>query len=241
MNKTLYFLPIITEAFRQADQRTALESAFKEIASLGERPEFAEGFQRFREFLALALQGEPISAEDFMEETEALVQRLIFELSSGTFRDGCDKRQMALQLIESRQEWKTEFEEAQATLSGDPAFIGPVNIVVTADDGPVGNIVISPDTTAESLGGIAPGRYSLLLETGRMIWSGCLSLSDLVLQAAFPEEPLQAAADTAALPAHPTLVVSLLDGDAVLRVFPGFERGRIEVELTPSPRHGGKK
>ncbi|MBM3333544.1 hypothetical protein FJY63_02680 [Candidatus Sumerlaeota bacterium] len=182
-----------------------------------------------------------MAAEHLGEQAESLVRRLIVEFCTGTFRGDNRTRDMALQLIESRQEWKTRFEQAQTAPDGNLDSIRPVIFLVTANEKPIGSIVIPSDATGGSLGLIAPGRHSLVLETGRMIWAGRLSSSHLLLQAAFQEEPLRMAADTEALSAQPTLVVSLLDGDAFLRVYPGFEAGRLEVELRQRPCHGGER
>ena len=236
MNQALYFIPILERALRKPDPRQALESAFREIASLGTRPEFAEGAEYFRRFMAIAAQEEPAFAEDFWEHAESVVQDLILLLGSQAFAGDAESRQMALQLIQSRAVWKTDFERALELLSGDQPSADRLQIEVIASGAPIGTITIPEHDTKGFLTLHSPGDYLLLLITGRVIWGGHLSAKHLLLHEAFPDALLPMAADTQDLSALPTLEAPLLGGEAVLRVYCGFEAGQMEVELTRPPR-----
>ena len=76
---------------------------------------------------------------------------------------------------------------------------------------------------------VAPGRYILKLATGRTIWRGELRAEDLIWTSAFPERRLQLAADTDAASPEPSREEPVLGGEFLLRVFPGVERGAIEI------------
>ena len=81
------------------------------------------------------------------------------------------------------------------------------------------------------LDNINPGFHSLSLDTGRVLWEGELTESHLLWAVAFPGEPLPMAADTGEAGNQPTLEEDLLDGEVVLRVFPGLEGGSMEIEM----------
>ncbi len=69
-----------------------------------------------------------------------------------------------------------------------------------------------------------------MLDTGWVIWQGELTERDLIWMAAFPDVPLDLAADTDETSARTTREESLLDGELILRVIPGLESGNIELE-----------
>jgi len=81
------------------------------------------------------------------------------------------------------------------------------------------------------LDNINPGFHSLSLDTGHVLWEGELTESHLLWAVAFPGEPLPMAADTGEAGNQPTLEEDLLDGEVVLRVFPGLEGGSMEIEM----------
>lgn len=53
MNKDLYFINIITDAFEQPDPKMAIEEAFKKILTMGQQSEYEHGFRQFKRFMAL--------------------------------------------------------------------------------------------------------------------------------------------------------------------------------------------
>lgn len=76
-----------------------------------------------------------------------------------------------------------------------------------------------------------PGAYSIKLNTGRLLFEERLTERDLLWVYAFPEEDLLLAADTGDLTLRKTQEISLLEGDLVLRVYPGIEAGHLELEV----------
>lgn len=79
--------------------------------------------------------------------------------------------------------------------------------------------------------GLLPGQYRVRLGTGWMLWEGGLTEQDLLWSAAFPGKALELAADTQGLPHRPTRMIDLLDGEVILRVYPGLERGSLGIEI----------
>jgi hypothetical protein len=53
MNKDVYFVRIIVDAFQQPEPNMAIEEAFKKILDLGQQPEYEQGFRQFKRFMAL--------------------------------------------------------------------------------------------------------------------------------------------------------------------------------------------
>lgn len=79
---------------------------------------------------------------------------------------------------------------------------------------------------------IAPGTYSLRLSTGRVLWHAELAPVAVLWADAHPDTPLPVAADTYQRPkAVPSLVDEALSGSLVVRVYPGFRSGILEVTL----------
>lgn len=87
---------------------------------------------------------------------------------------------------------------------------------------------------------VDPGDYCLKLDTGRVLWERRLEAEHVLWTRAFPGVPLQAAADTGGQRRRPpALRETLLGGVLILRVYPGLERGRLEIECNtegPAPK-----
>jgi hypothetical protein len=76
-----------------------------------------------------------------------------------------------------------------------------------------------------------PGTYTIKLNTGRVLWEDRLTEKDLLWVYAFPEEGLPLAADTGDRNPIRTREVKILDGELILRVYPGLEAGRLDLEI----------
>jgi len=103
--------------------------------------------------------------------------------------------------------------------------------VIIAKDGE--RIVSSPINLSEMSGVIRnalPGRYTIKLRTGRVLWEDEITKKDLLWHEAFPDRELKLAAATGEAKRVSTKKISVLDGEIIIRVFPGFEDGTIEVK-----------
>jgi len=134
-------------------------------------------------------------------------------------------------------------EVAQSSCASEKATEALVQAIWEGRDSPPSRFVLTKNGAAPRqfdagpprgfarLDNINPGFHSLSLDTGRVLWEGELTESHLLWVVAFPGEPLQMAADTGETGNRPTLKEDLLDGEVVLRVFPGLEGGSMEVEM----------
>jgi len=77
--------------------------------------------------------------------------------------------------------------------------------------------------------GITPGKYSVKLNTGRILLTTELKETDLAWEAAFPGKNLALAAATEDEDTSPTRRFSLLSGDLQILVFAQMENGYIKI------------
>jgi len=226
MDNYLYFIPLLARALQQADSGPALKQAFAEIERLGRQPEYEQGYRQFRRFMVTGARSRPSGEGDVPDL--GFIHWLISELATGTLDGDQGARRAALELIRSQPKWQEEYEQLCCDLDR-PAR--PTDVLVTREDEPIGTITFEDPAGAGSVGNIVPGRYSLALDTGRVIWEGPLSKRDLLWAHAYPDHPLELAADTGETSCPPTREFSLLDGELTLRVYAGVEGGRLELEV----------
>jgi len=76
---------------------------------------------------------------------------------------------------------------------------------------------------------VTPGNYTILLETGRLLWEGQISEKDLIWGLAFPGRLLDLAADTDISISKPSKTIQFLGNFVVIDIFPGIEHGTIKI------------
>jgi len=103
MNEGLYFIPIIERALKEPDATAALEKAFGETKRKGAQERYAEGFKNFALFMEIAYSHHKAAVSDH-------VRRLIAELATGTFDAAERERKLLLDAVNSRPDWKAEYE-----------------------------------------------------------------------------------------------------------------------------------
>ena len=92
-----------------------------------------------------------------------------------------------------------------------------------------GHVLASLADAQPSCGGLTPGHYLIKLDTGRVIWEGSFTERALVWSKARPGRSLTVTAQTETPTEIPSFEVDLLQGELLLRVYPGIESGRLEV------------
>jgi hypothetical protein len=229
MNQDLYFVPVIARALEQADRANALGRAFAEIEELGRQPVYSRRFENFHRFMA-EVQRHAASDELHQVDVES-IRELLVELATDTFDGNAEERQAVLDVILSQPRLTAEYEQLSATVGADGRKVKTTTINLLKGAELLTRIEFDREPPRASVGRVLPGDYSLALETGRVIWEGHLTARDLLWSAAFPERALDLAADTGGRPTTMTREEQLLGGELALRVFPGLESGRIEVEL----------
>lgn len=148
--------------------------------------------------------------------------------------------QQFLQFMESvDQAWLQEMpEELGAEILASMKRPSGIEIIIERNDKVVATCSFEQPSGARSVDGIAPGDYRVKLDTGRVLWEGCLAERELLWSKAFPGKPLKMAADSGQPRSEPTREISLLEGTVILRVYAGVESGFMEIKLKSSEPQG---
>jgi hypothetical protein len=235
MSNELYFIPRIAAALRGPDTFASLAEAIAEIVRLGRLPGYAEGFDQFRAFMATVVEGTRSAQLDALEDAMAGTM-MIEALADTVHGDTVDPRD-AVELVCSRPDWTAKLKRiARAWDAARALAWRPV--LSLAHDGRIFTTLVFDETTlAHSVIALQPGLYSLSLHTGRLLWEGMLAESELRWTTAFPHRPFDLAAATFEQGNQPSRTTSLLDGEIILRVFPGLEHGRLEIKVSREGSH----
>jgi hypothetical protein len=225
MDESLYFIPIIERALEEPDAAAALEKAFCEIKHKGVQEPYTEGSRNFEQFMGIAYSCREAVVSDHL-------RRLIAELSIGTFGGTEQESKLLLDVVNSRPDWKEEYEAfcRQHALE-IPVHSHSAIIQVSHNERIMGELDFDDVPGCKSMDGIAPGDYVLkLLNTGWTIWRGELTARELILGEAFRDRDLRLAAGESE--GQPTGEKDLLNnGEILLRTYAGIESGSIEIEL----------
>ena len=225
MNEDLYFIPVLDKAFREAEPEAALKNAFDKIERLGKQKQYREGFSNFRRFM-----GQVCKYQELWERDS--IRQLIAEIATGTFEGTEKEKQAALKSIMSHPEFKAKYEAVCREVGEDSGKRTTAVIQVFCEKRLIGKMTFREALDRKSIEGIFPGRYTLKLDIGRVIWEGNLTGKDLIWTEAFGTRKLDLAAETEDIEKQPVRKIVLLGGDVILRTFAGVESGSIEVELT---------
>lgn len=228
---TLYFVRLIARAFQNQDLKGALKEAFKQIEYLGRTPKDKQGFLQFLLFMAEVERNcERVSwnLDDFLD---VMLHDLSFQLAMGLFEGAHDEGKAALDLINSRPHWREHYGMLCEEARKSEGFAGTMEVIVQKDGKALYSFQIGGKPVTKEISNVKPGDYSLKLDTGRTIWQGRLDERDLLWVYAFPDHGLPLAADTGDSISQKTQKILVLDGDGTIRVYPGIESGRLELEF----------
>ena len=106
-----------------------------------------------------------------------------------------------------------------------------VTVLLVSEGRPVTSFGARVDAGEVRVPGIEPGEYSLWLSTGRCLWLARLTAEQLLWNAAFPSEPLRLAADSEGGQGEWSHQVRLLDGEVVIRIYPGVGSGTLGIAI----------
>ena len=228
-SKRLYFFPIIAHALSSDDPKRAMEKAFHEINTLGNQPEYEEGFRQFQELIRFTMKPSGEESGDRIQLIRNAIYSLIYDLTNDTF-DGDEKQKDALiSALRNVPEWNAEYERIKK--EGHP-FLGPetpIKVEVLKGDQVIGSSLITTDPSLISH--IIPGRYKVQFSNGRVLWEGEVRREDVLWAYAFPEEDLRMAAETEPYQQDPTRTISLLDGELTIQFFAGLEKGELRLKV----------
>lgn len=206
MANELYFLPILLQALQSSQPKESLLQAFQRIQTLGQHPEYREGFRQFQQFMNEVKKSASGNAKSKPSNDSIHIDELAF--------DSDDRKELEL--------WLAEMEDIPELPSG-------FEIGLEKNGRSFKNACLSKSQRCVSIGNLQPGLYTLKLTTGWALWEGELTAEDLLWTAAFPGQALALAADTEAKPGDPSREFLLLEGEIVIKIFPGIESGSMEI------------
>jgi len=104
-----------------------------------------------------------------------------------------------------------------------------IKIIIIKDEETIASFPMNLSEKSRLIHNALPGFYTIKLSTGRILWMDEISKRDLSWREAFPDRELKLAAAVGEVKQVPTKEISVLDGEIIIRIFPGFEDGTIEV------------
>jgi len=222
--KRLYFIPIIDRALSSDQPEEALKKAFEEIRELGKEPKYKEGFRQFQDFIEMAVKLPGQEPETKRQRIRNAIYQLISDLVTDTFEGSPDQKESLISAFTKNPEWRVEYERIKEEMK-PVLFPQPLlEIEVMKDDEMIASFPISE--VPINLMNINPGRYTVRLSNGRVLWEGELTRKHLFLMDAYEDEDLDMAAKTEP-EVKPALSESLLASELVMKVFLGLESGEI--------------
>ena len=226
--KELQFIRTLIEAWDAPDRREALSQALQELKVLSESTSYKENYAKFSLFLdeiETQLQADPhILKSHFLDLVEALLVPILTDTWEGSSED----RDAILALCETHPMLSQRLNRLRAEL--EPIIEVPeLALRLRKGDDIVAEVVVSSLTRGVSIPDITPGSYSIETSTGRILWSGDVPSEQVLWTEAYPERDLQMAAQTDEAEGEPTRMVSLLDDELELSLYPGVESGTLRL------------
>jgi hypothetical protein len=229
MANELFFIPKIAAAFREPSTFASLADAFAAIIRMGRIPAYSEGLAQFEAFMLRVVEGTCGARLGALED--AMASAAMIELVTDALAGDALDRQAVVELIHSRPDWIAKFERLDRSRDAAVSLVKQPTLTLALGGRILATLVFDETTLAHSVIAPQPGQYSLSLDTGRLLWEGVLSESELHWTTAFPGQPLDLAAATFEQQSLPSRTISLLMGEVTLRVFPGLEDGRLEIKV----------
>ena len=96
---------------------------------------------------------------------------------------------------------------------------------------------ISESRHSYTITDLTPGNYTLKTDSDWLIWQGHLSERELFWTHAYPEQELPMAADTESADSREFKEIILLEGELIIRIYPGLETGTMKIMVKG---HAGK-
>jgi len=225
MVEDLYFIPILARAFEPPDCEAALQRAFLTIALYAHLPGNERGHAQFGRFMREVYRiWERAQRLNELEEQGSVTRAALG--TDAPEEEGNNIYPTMIRTPDCRRAYERLCDEL--TLSDAARCRSDVHL--TRDGEQIGSAPFTAAARTASIPNITPGDYQLTLSTGRILWEDTLAVTDCIWTDAFPGEPVALAAATDGVPRRPSRVTSLLDGELILRVYPGIEFGRVELE-----------
>ena len=121
-------------------------------------------------------------------------------------------------------QWKKYSEEF--SFDGDESF----RIFIERDGIVIDSIIMTNIDDIKHINNIIPGLYTIKIDNDQTIWCGEFTEQHLIWNSAFPERPLELAADTGNSKAESTLKLKLFNGQLIISILPGIESGCLQIQ-----------
>lgn len=225
MTDGLYFLPILMMALQHGDDVAgAMQKAQLAIQHLGRQDRFQDGFSQFNALMA------EISDHHNLWLEASLAERL-YDLAANTVEEKTTASPELLKLMRQFTDCETLYHLLCQVMRHKPASPDLPVVNVVRDGDLLGERMSRPVSGQITIKDIHPGQYRIELDTGRIVWQGDLLDQDLLWQKAYPHAPLEMAAESQESDLTPTIERVLLDGELIIRIYPGVESGWLEIEF----------
>ena len=227
-NKGLYFIPILSRALRSDQPEQAMKEAFDEVRALGLKPGYENGYSQFQEFVKAALEPSEPDSPLVLHRIREAIYRLMYALAANTFEGSEEQKKLLISEFEKDSEWSSEYHKIREEFEDSTNLESQLSFEILKDGQSFGSYPIGDEPLI--IKGISIGVYTIRLSNGRVLWEDRLTREDVLWTYAFPDKELPMAAETEPLEKTPAWAISLLEGEFVMRIFPGLESAMISIE-----------
>lgn len=221
-SKRLYFIPLIEDALNSTKPKAALAEALMKIRQFGMAEGYKEGYVQFQSFMRNIIASHIVDAPDREPSLRDDIYRLIHELVTDSYDGSDEEKKVLIEAFAKDEKWQPEYDRIKSNLE---EFLFPqptLTIEILKDDRVIASL--SPSELPTKLTDIGPGRYTVRLSNGRVLWEDQLLKKHLLWLEAFTDEDLPMAARTEDM-TKATVSEPLMNGELTLDVIPGLKQG----------------
>ena len=220
------FLRLLVEAWDRPDRQGALTEALEEMArwAITHKGDYAN-FCRFMEEVGARLLADPSALQPHFRD---LLEELLTALVTDTWEGSEESRGVLLQVCNEHPLLQRELERVRSELA--PHLVSePMELIIYREGDEKARVQVPLETRVVPVPEIVPGRYTLALSTGRVLWQGSILPREVLWAEAYPGRDLAMAARTEESRQEPTRSERLLAGELEVRLYPGLESGTLEI------------
>jgi len=233
-DKNLYFIPILAKAFKSKNQTIAFKNALIEILRLGKIPEFKKGFEQFQMFISSGIQSLKGKSEILNLYQDLILKRLLIMLASDTLDSYQEIKKLLLQRIKDDQDIAQLYENIKHDILLEKQVEPSLKLELFRNEYLIDSKPLPTRTESIFFTKIKPGKYSIKLSNGRLLWEGAVEAKDILWKMAFPDMDYPMAASTEEEERLKTKFINILDGEIELSFHAGLETGSISLILKES-------
>lgn len=225
MRPRLFFMGPLTRAGAGGSRPGELRRAMLTIERLRRLPGYARGYRQYRRFIAVAIaHAKKLKVARIRRDSE--IDQLI-DLLDGRLTEAT----MSHAMLDEHLRWPRALKERGSERAGGHIWPPLPTLLLLAGDDVYFEARLAADDKHYLIEDIAPGRYTVMLDNGRVLWMQDLSEKHVLWRRAYPGRPFPVAAMSGSCPSakHSSLTCSLCDGAILLQVLPDLEVGRIDL------------